>query len=45
MVVVQGNILDVYNLLPLKILWDFDVVCLNLPLSGRNFRWFELIIL
>jgi hypothetical protein len=29
--VVQGNTLEVYNLSPLKILWDFGVVCLNLP--------------
>jgi hypothetical protein len=28
---VRGNKLEVYDLSPLKILWDFGVVCLNLP--------------
>ena len=27
--VVRGNTLEVYDLSPLKILWDFGVVCLN----------------
>jgi hypothetical protein len=29
--VVRGNTLEVYDLSPLKILWDFCVVCLNSP--------------
>jgi predicted RNA-binding Zn-ribbon protein involved in translation (DUF1610 family) len=28
---VRGNTPEVYTLSPLKILWDFGVVCLNLP--------------
>jgi len=38
MAVVQGNTLEVYNFSPLKILWDFSVVCLNLPI-----RYFSLL--
>jgi hypothetical protein len=29
---VRGNTPEVYTLSPLKILWDFSVVCLNLPI-------------
>ena len=29
--VVRGNTLEDYDLSPLKNLWDFGVVCLNLP--------------
>ena len=33
--VVRGNTPEVYDLSPLKILWDFGVVCLNLPIIAR----------
>jgi hypothetical protein len=34
--VVRGNTLKDYDLSQLKILWDFGVVCLNLPFIEKN---------
>jgi len=32
----RANSVEVYALSPLKILWDFSVVCLNSPNLGNN---------
>ncbi len=37
---VRGNTLEVYDSPPLKILWDFGVVCLNLPKMCDVGHWF-----